>query len=154
MPRCYQMVGIPASGKTTWISNQDWLDKHVIVSTDEFVEKYAKENNKNYSEVFEEYMPTAINLMLEKIAEARDAGLDIVWDQTSTTIASRARKFRVLPNYDHIAVVFEKPSDAELMRRLNNRPGKTIPWPIVADMIENFEMPSINEGFQEIWNAS
>jgi predicted kinase len=91
--------------------------------------------------------------MANDVIQAREAGKDIIWDQTSTTLASRTRKFNMLPNYEHIAVVFKTPEHKELMRRLINRPGKDIPEHVVASMIENFEMPTEDEGFKEIWYA-
>jgi predicted kinase len=154
MPKCYQLVGVPGSGKSTWIKNQDWTEDCVIVSTDEFVEDYAKEVGSTYSDVFDEYMPTAVKLMADKVVRAREAGKDIIWDQTSTTVKSRARKFNMLRNYEHIAVVFKTPDRDELDVRLSGRPGKHIPKSVVDSMIENFEMPDEEEGFKEIWHAA
>ena len=152
-PTVYVLVGVPASGKSTWIKNQDWALGLTIVSTDAFVEDYARAQGKTYSEVFEEYMPTAVNLMVEQVVRARDLGHTIIWDQTSTTVASRAKKFRMLPDYDHIAVVFRCPDADELSRRLLSRPGKLIPGDVIESMIKNFEMPTEEEGFKEIWYA-
>jgi predicted kinase len=154
MSRCYQLVGVPASGKSTWIKEQDWADSCVVVSTDEFVEDYAKSVGSTYSAVFTDYMPTAVKLMADKVVSAREAGKDIVWDQTSTTLASRKRKFNMLPDYEHIAVVFKTPEHKELMRRLWSRPGKEIPEHVIASMIASWEEPTEEEGFKEIWYAS
>ena len=151
MPTCYQLIGVPGSGKSTWISNQDWINDCVIVSTDNHVEQYAKSVSKTYSEVFDEYMPTAVNLMADDVNRAKKENKNIIWDQTSTTVNSRKRKFRMLPNYEHIAVVFKTPDLEELTYRLNNRLGKTIPWNVVSGMINGFEMPTEAEGFREIW---
>jgi predicted kinase len=154
MAKCYQLVGVPASGKSTWIKNQDWAVDCVVVSTDEFVEAYAALMNSTYSEVFDEYMPTAVKLMADKVVQAREAGKDIIWDQTSTGVKARARKFNMLPNYEHIAVVFKTPEKEELDRRLASRPGKNIPDHVMRSMIDHFEMPSEEEGFTQIWFAS
>ena len=154
MAKCYQLVGVPASGKSTWIKNQDWIDDCVCVSTDEFVEDYAKEVGSTYSEVFNDYMPTAVKLMAEKVVRAREAGKDIIWDQTSTTVKTRARKFNMLPDYEHIAVVFKTPDTDELAHRLASRPGKNIPAHVMRSMIDHFEMPDEEEGFKEIWYAT
>lgn len=151
MPKCYQLVGVPGAGKSTWIKNQDWMLGLTIVSTDAFVEDYARSQGKTYSEVFEEYMPTAVKLMADQVIFAREHDHTLIWDQTSTTVKSRERKFRMLPNYEHIAVVFRTPDIEELRRRLANRPGKTIPWEVVQGMIDNFEMPLEEEGFDEVW---
>jgi len=148
--KCYQLVGVPASGKTTWYKNQSWAENCVVVSTDEFVEDYAKEVGSTYSDVFNDYMPTAVELMANKVVWAREHDRDIIWDQTSTTVKSRAKKFRMLPDYEHIAVVFETPSRIELKQRLDSRPGKEIPWVIIEGMMASFEMPTIEEGFNKI----
>jgi predicted kinase len=147
------MIGVPGSGKSTWIKNQDWAHGLTVVSTDDFVEDYAKTQGKTYSEVFDEYMPTAVDLMSKVVVHAREHGHDIIWDQTSTTEKSRARKFNMLPDYEHIAVVFKTPDKEELDRRLASRPGKNIPAHVIRSMIDHFEMPTQEEGFREIWYA-
>jgi len=153
MPKCYQLIGVPGSGKTTWINNQDWTVPCAIVSTDKWVEIYAKEVGKTYSQVFTDFMPTAVELMAKEVVLAREMHRDVIWDQTSTTVKSRAKKFAMLPDYEHIAVVFKTPEHKELVRRLSSRPGKEIPEDVIANMIANFEMPTEEEGFKEIWYA-
>lgn len=151
MPKCYQLVGVPGSGKSTWIENQDWAITCARVSTDKWVEIYAKEVGRTYSEVFADFMPTAVDLMAKEVVAARELKRDIIWDQTSTTVKSRIRKFNMLPDYEHIAVVFKTPEHAELMRRLESRPGKEIPDHVIASMIASWEDPTEEEGFKEIW---
>jgi predicted kinase len=151
VPKCYQLIGVPASGKSTWIKSQDWISDCVIVSTDDFVERHAAEVGKTYNEVFVDFMPTAVDLMCKEVIAARKVGRDIIWDQTSVNVKSRKKKFNMLPDYYHIAVVFRTPEHEELMRRLHNRPGKNIPDHVVSSMIDHFEMPTEAEGFKEIW---
>ena len=148
---CYQLIGVPGAGKSTWIKNQDWAVDIPVVSTDNFVEAYAKAEGKTYNEVFKDYMPIAVKLMANQALICAANGLDVIWDQTSTTVASRRRKFNTLPKYEHIAVVFKTPEPDELARRLASRPGKNIPYPVMRSMIDNFEMPTEDEGFKEIW---
>jgi predicted kinase len=150
MAKCYQLVGVPAAGKSTWIKLQDWSKDCVVVSTDDFVEDYAKEVGSTYSEVFDNYMPTAVKLMAEKVVNAREQGKDIIWDQTSITIGSRRKKFNMLPDYDHVAVVFKTPELVVLKERLASRPGKNIPSHVMVQMIRGFQMPTLDEGFKEI----
>lgn len=153
MAKCYQLIGVPGSGKSTWIKNQDWTKDCVVVSTDDFVEDYAKECGSTYNEVFEDYMPTAVKLMADKVVRAREQGKDVIWDQTSVNVKSRKKKFNMLPDYYHIAVVFKTPDGPELARRLTSRPGKNIPDSVMKSMIYSFEMPTEDEGFKEIWFA-
>ena len=152
-PTCYQLIGVPASGKSTWIKDQNWMLGLTVVSTDSFVEDYARAQGKTYTQVFEEYMPTAIGLMSEQVMFAREHGHTIIWDQTSTTVKSRVRKFRMLPDYEHVAVVFRTPKLDVLKERLASRPGKDVPWEVVQGMIDNWEEPTEEEGFTEIWYA-
>ena len=154
MPKCYQLVGVPGSGKSTWFRNQEWTEGCYYISTDKHVEAYALAHGKTYSEVFADYMPTAVENMVEEVERARAGGINIIWDQTSTTVKSRLKKFRMLPDYEHIAVVFETPSRIELKRRLDSRPGKEIPEAVIEGMLASFEMPTEEEGFKEIWYAT
>jgi len=153
MPKCYQLIGVPCAGKSTWTKSQEWILGMEYVSTDHHVEVYAEQQGKTYSEVFKDYMPTAVDLMAAEVVEARTAGRDIIWDQTSTTVKSRARKFAMLPDYWHIAVVFRTPKLEVLKERLASREtsGKIVPWEVVQGMIDAWEEPTNEEGFKEIW---
>lgn len=151
--RCYQMVGVPGSGKSTWIKNQDWAKDCVIVSTDDYVERFARRMGKTYSEVFDTVMKRAIRLMMRRVRWAHERNLDVIWDQTSTTLVSRRRKFSALFDYDHIAVVFRTPNRDELDVRLSGRPGKHIPKRVIDSMIAGWDEPTEEEGFTEIWYA-
>jgi len=154
MSRCYQLVGVPGAGKSTWYNTQQsLLGNAVYVSTDYFVELEAARQGKTYSDVFKSYMPTAVDLMAAVVVEARRLGMDVVWDQTSTTVASRAKKFRMLPDYEHIAVVFKTPESNELTRRLGSRPGKHIPRGVIDSMIKGWQDPTAEEGFGEVWHV-
>ena len=150
MAKCYQLIGVPGSGKSTWVAHQEWADKCAYISTDKWVDDYARDMGKTYNEVFKEYMPEAIDMMINDVVKARDMDKDIIWDQTSTTLKSRKKKFNMLPGYEHIAVVFRTPESEELAKRLASRPGKNIPDYVVRTMIDGFEMPTLAEGFIEI----
>jgi predicted kinase len=151
MSKVYVLIGVPGSGKSTWVRDQDWIDDCAYVSTDVWVELEAKRIGKTYSEIFADYMPKAVNLMAATVIDAREQEKDIIWDQTSTTVESRKKKFNMLPNYEHIAVVFKTPEHKELMRRLMSRPGKEIPDHVIASMIAGWEEPTEEEGYKEIW---
>lgn len=153
MNKLYVLVGVPGSGKSTWVKNQDWARDIPVVSTDRFVEQYAAKEGKTYSEVFDEYMPIAVKLMANQVLICKANNKDIIWDQTSTTVETRAKKIRMLPDYYKIAVVFPTPEPDELARRLATREGKIIPAhvsEVMASQLKN-EPPTEAEGFDEIW---
>ena len=154
MPKCYQLIGVPGSGKSTWVLNaQPAMHKCAVVSTDMWVEMEAERLGKTYTEVFKDYMPKAVELMANHVNLCKESEMNIIWDQTSTAVSSRKKKFNMLPNYEHIAVVFKTPPEDELKKRLASRPGKEIPWEVVQSMINRFEEPTIEEGFKEIWRV-
>ena len=152
-PTVYVLIGLPAAGKSTWVSQQDWASTCALISTDLYVDRFAARTGHSYNQVFEAVMPRAIRLMMRAVRRAQAQGLDIIWDQTNLTRASRARKFRLLPDYQHVAVVFAAPEPEEHARRLAARPGKQIPDTVLADMIQSYEAPEESEGFREIWYA-
>ena len=155
MATAYILVGVPGSGKSTWVKNQKWTNDHVIASTDDYVEAYARSVNRTYSEVFEEVMSAAVTQMLDDVLHAVEEGKDLIWDQTSTTVSTRAKKIKMLDGYTKIAVVFKTPLFDELNDRLQRRAltGKVIPSDVMHRMISGFEHPTLDEGFDQIWHA-
>lgn len=150
--KAFILVGVPGSGKSTWITKApvDW-NNTVVASTDNYVEQEAKRQGKTYTEVFQDVMPDAVNHMAKTVVDAVRSKQNIIWDQTSTTKHTRAKKLRMLPsNYKTIAVVFPTPDKKELARRLSSRPGKSIPDEVIDNMISRWEEPSVTEGFDEI----
>jgi predicted kinase len=154
MNKLYVLIGVPAAGKSTWVANQDWAKDCAYISTDKFVDAEAKRVGQTYNAVFKDYMSVAVNLMCEAVISARAAKQDIIWDQTSCTVSSRKKKFKMLPDYHAIAVVFKTPEKGELERRLASRPGKNIPDCVMESMISSWQEPTEEEGFMEIWQAS
>ncbi|CAB4123151.1 AAA domain containing protein [uncultured Caudovirales phage] len=152
MPTLYMLTGVPASGKSTWLSQQpfDWT-RTVVISTDNIIDKRAETQGKTYSEVFQREIKSATAEMNQNLQYAIAAELDICWDQTNVTAKSRASKLACVPDsYEKVAVFFTTPPEAELQRRLSSRPGKTIPWNIVQGMASQLEQPSPAEGFDRI----
>lgn len=149
MPKLFMLIGIPGSGKSTWIKNQ----KHnaVIVSTDDIIEREAARQNKTYSDVFDQTIKKATQEMQQDLRQAIAQQQDIIWDQTNLTAKSRASKLRQIPNtYEKIAVFFPTPDREELTKRLDSRAGKTIPTYVIKSMADNLETPSPAEGFDQV----
>jgi predicted kinase len=154
MSKVYMLVGVPGSGKSTWYNSQDWVNDCVLVSTDKLIELEAARQGKTYNDVFKGYIDEATRIMKQDVLDAVAAGKDIIWDQTNTSKKSRKSKLAMVKDYYKIAVVFDTPAEEELKLRLANRPGKNIPWNVMQNMIDNFDMPSEKEGFEEIWRAA
>ena len=141
-------IGLPASGKSTYIKHQ--YKKHLIISNDFTVEKLAKQSDTDYNAAFEK-------LGLAKIIEAgkRDfkkalkTNKSIVLDNTNLTKAIRKYYLDLAPNYHKIAIVFNI-TKKEQTKRLSQREGKIIPQAVLDKMRNEYEAPTAAEGFHEI----
>jgi predicted kinase len=153
MPVVYLMVGIPGSGKSTWIQEKiKETNNAVIVSTDGHIEKHAKSQNKAYNEVFHGYIKTATNKMVQDLNDALYKEKNIFYDQTNLGAKTRRWKLSQIPSsYKKIAVVF-KVSD-EILNETNEKRkefGRALPDGAFAHMKDSFEDVSQDEGFDEI----
>lgn len=152
----YILVGPPAAGKTTWIQ-KEFQGEVFTVSTDDIIQEIADEEDTTYDETFAKYMKVAEKMMWEDFDNyvAGDYS-PIIVDRTNMSVKSRRKFFERLRNfhkghgYKLHAVVFPKPEDAEHARRLNSRPGKTIPWEVINGMLASFQMPTEAEGFESV----
>lgn len=157
MSTLIMLVGIPGSGKSTYIETHlsNEFPNAILVSSDYFIEKFSRRLGKTYSEVFDYAIGMAIRLMHKRASRAIENNRDIIWDQTSTTIKSRRNKFKMIKRaeYKTIGIVFETPPHEILIKRLDSRVGKTIPGDVVQSMITNFQEPTIQEGFDEIYHV-
>lgn len=151
-PVLYMLVGVPGSGKSTWVNRQiEQMDKYYIASTDRLLEIYASMRGATYDDVFKEHIGYAEKAMLTHVKDAIMYNYDIIWDQTNISRKSRAKKLAMIPDtYDKIAVFFPTPETGELDRRLATRTGKTIPPYVIDGMVEMLEQPMVAEGFDEV----
>lgn len=152
MPTLWMMIGVPGSGKSTWIANQnfDW-NNTIVISTDVIIDQLAESANKTYSEIFNDVIKSATAEMNTNLKNAITDRLNIIWDQTNVTAKARRSKLSQIPrDYKKIAVFFNTPAKDELARRLASRPGKTIPYNIITGMASQLEKPTTDEGFDEI----
>lgn len=146
-PICHMMIGIPGTGKTTYAGFV--LPFHPRISTDEYIMTIAQCLNTTYDDVFRRVIKLSTQAMKRDVDNLVKLKCDFIWDQTNTTKNSRSNKIKKLleGGYDVEAHVFSIPEDH--INRLN-RPGKSIPLDVIKGMMENFEPPSLEEGFSKI----
>ncbi len=144
------LIGVPCVGKTTWVENSHFEKDVIYVSSDFYIEKFAKRLGKTYNDVFELVIKRAIRLMNRTAQRTIRNGKSVVWDQTSITKKSRKPKIALFDDYYKVAVMFQTPDDNTLQQRLANRKGKSIPAHVMTQMRNNLELPSHEEGFDEI----
>ena len=154
---CVMLCGIPTSGKSTYVDKllaMDYWKNSVVLSTDYFVEFYAKKQGKTYNEVFDEYIKEATKMMDKLLVYAIDNGKDIIWDQTNLTAGTRKKKLRRLPAEYHRGVIYFEVSLEKALERNTHREGKFIPKDILKRMWHQFEIPTTSEGFEYVERGS
>jgi len=163
MPEYIMLMGLPGSGKSTWIKAQKAKypekDYHVV-SSDDIIEEWGMEDdacndengNYNYGLAFEKYAKQAMKEMNRRFAEFVKNGFNIIHDQTNMNVNSRKGKLAQAKGYDKKAVTFTL-SDKEWERRFNKRKdetGKNIPSHVIKNMAASYQAPSKAEGFSDI----
>ena len=147
MPTLYMLVGVPASGKSTWVARR----KEPVVSSDDFIEAAAAKRGVTYDDVFAETVDAANKHVLAAAKRAFARGESLIWDQTNLSKKVRAERLQLAPPaYTTVAVFFPTPAPKVLAARLANRPGKTIPPDVVAHMAAALERPTLAEGFDRV----
>lgn len=135
------LVGAPGSGKSTFAKANS---KAVVVSSDSIRESLygSEETQGNPGEVFE--------IAHNHITEALERGQSVIFDATNMrrkhreAIMNKIKHFHVTK----ICVIFAEPYG--VLCGQNNERARRVPEDVIWRMIENFEMPTLSEGFDEI----
>ena len=146
------MCGAPGSGKSTWV------EKHFIlfpgytkvVSRDQIRFSIIKDDEDYFSHEKEVY-----NKFVEEIKNGLENCDTTIADATHLNIASRTKLLRSLgtslKGIKVIAVVI-KPSLQTCLAQNEMREGRSlVPRGQVRRMWYQFTMPTLDEGFDEIW---
>lgn len=149
------LSGIPTSGKSTYVSRL--LEKPefinaVVLSTDNYIQKIAEQENSTYDEVFDKTIKDATKQLNLDLSEAITNNRSIIHDQTNLTIKSRAKKLKKIPDSYKKICAYSVIDLAEATKRNKTRPGKVIPLRVLMIMLDDFEIPTVDEGFDEVIN--
>lgn len=147
------LVGLPGTGKSTWVNQSGYYDftGWFVLSTDNYIESVAVGSGKTYNEVFQASIKDAEKNLNEGLEYAIDNNMNIVWDQTNLSIATRAKKLRKIPkHYKKIARVFALPVDHDQWLNSIDRRGKIILPHIIDTMRALYQEPTTTEGFEEV----
>ncbi|KAL5986842.1 hypothetical protein ACLOJK_015176 [Asimina triloba] len=137
------MVGLPASGKTTWA--EKWVKEHpekryVLLGTNLALDQMkvpGLARKQNYGERFDRLMDRATGIFNTLLTRAAKTPRNYILDQTNVYKSARKRKLKAFVNYQKIAVVIF-PQPDELKNRAQKRfkeMGKEVPAEAVNEII-------------------
>ena len=157
MPRLVMLVGLPGSGKSTYRKNLlNDNPNTVVICPDDFLEEKAAQMGISYQEIWlpehHEHIAQSRIDAEEHLMNAVKNGQDIIWDQTNISFDMRSRRLdKVSDDYERIGVAFET-NENTLFARNQDRVsrGRHLPEPVLMGMIQDYERPHFDEGFDHI----
>lgn len=157
MSKLIVLVGLPGSGKSTYLKNESWQysPDTFVYSTDIYIEAEAASEGKTYDECFQDFIKNATSAMDNSLKFAIEKDKHVIWDQTNMTSKKRRSIVAKFPvSYYRMCYCIAPPRSTEewneLDKRLASRPGKTIPSHVVRSMFNSYEEPELEEGFDFI----
>jgi predicted kinase len=150
-PFVIMLIGPTLSGKSTYIRNN--YPNVEVISRDEIVMEVF--GSRDYNLAFKEVDQKEVDRVLaSRLKEANDSKKSVIIDMTNMTVK---RRMATLRNFDkdfsRIAVVFPILSDEEYTKRnidRNAKENKWIPPFVIKSMIDSYQEPSIQEGYDRI----
>jgi len=145
------LVGPTLSGKSFFIRN-NYPDVNVI-SRDEIVMEVA--GTRDYNKAFKIVDQKLVDKILSEIlTESNSTKTSTIVDMTNMTVKRRKQTLSYFDSdFYKVAVVFPILSDEEYEKRnidRNAKENKWIPPSMIKSMIDSFEMPTTEEGFDNI----
>lgn len=147
-PEAIVLIGLPATGKSTYIKKLLTGEKeYVIISNDEVTKEWGEKEGLTYNEAFKRFAWEDISAEVQR--RTRDAvgqGKNIIFDNTHMDKRSRDRTLQAVPEiYRKIALIFEI-SEEERQKRAVKRfreDGKFVPKASIDKMKYRYEPPRI-----------
>ena len=134
------LIGLPGTGKSTFRNKH--LGNFNVVSSDDYIESIAYAGQKTYDDVFDAFIKRATDAARDDLDYLVDNEDNMVIDFTNLSEASRQKRLvRLTPGYQVLNIYFPLPEFGEWTRRLQSRPGKTIPQTVLDSMAQSLQLP-------------
>ena len=145
------LIGPSLSGKSTWLRNN--YPTVNVISRDQIVMEFA--GTRDYNKAFNTVDHKLVDRVLaERLTESNSNKTSTIVDMTNMTVKRRAQTLRYFDDsFYKIAVVFPILSDEQYQMRnidRNSKENKWIPPSVIKSMIDSYQYPTIEEGFDNI----
>ena len=150
--RLYVMVGIPGSGKSYFLANNNLVKPYKVVSRDKIRFSLVKEEEEYFSKEKEVF-----NKFIKEIKDGLDGGFNVYADATHINEASRTKLLKALGSslkgIKVEAIVIKPPYNIIEKQNAQRTGRKFVPLSAIQRMYSQFTMPSCEEGFNKIWKV-
>lgn len=145
------LIGPTLSGKSTWIKS-NYPDVNVI-SRDEIVMEIA--GTRDYNKAFETVDHKVVDkVLLERLTESNSNKVSTIVDMTNMAVKRRLQTLRYFDDtFYKVAIVFPILSSEEYQKRnidRNAKENKWIPPFVIKNMINSYQEPTEEEGYNRI----
>lgn len=146
------MCGAPGSGKSTWVERNfmSFSGYTKVVSRDQIRFSILKDDEDYFAHENEVY-----NKFIEEIKDGLENCNTTIADATHINVYSRTKLLRSLGKSlkgIKVKAIAMKPSLNICLDRNEKREGRSrVPRSQLRRMYYSFDMPSLDEGFDEIW---
>ena len=158
----FVLVGPPSIGKSHWV--EDHHPDAFWLSRDQCVDEVRKPYGLRYSDMFSpqnlsRFRGEIDSLYRMRSGEALASGKDIVVDMTNMGVKARRRALGIIRGqegeFTTVAVVFDHRGKESLVwdsinRRAKSINDKFVPYFVLREMFQRFEMPTTGEGFDRV----
>ena len=137
MPECVILIGLPASGKSSFFRER-------FAATHDHVSKDLLRGHRQPERRQQALLEASLS-----------AGRSVVVDNTNATIASRAALIAIARRHGARVQGFyfeTDPSDALRRNRLREGPAR-VPDVAIFTIRKRMELPTLAEGFDELWTV-
>ena len=145
------LVGVPLSGKSTWIRKNHPTTR--VVSRDELVmEVYGSDDyNTAFKEVNQKEVDRLLDLRLKEVNTNKE---NVIVDMTNMVVNRRVKTLKYFSDdYYKEAIIFPVLKTEEYDRRnkeRNENENKWIPPFVITSMLNSYQEPTLDEGFDKI----
>lgn len=137
------MVGLPASGKSTYAKQLENKDTIVLSSDSIRAELWGDERDQRSPQV-------VFDTLYTRAIDALKRNINVVIDATNVTKADRANALKPFVGLDikRRAIVINTPINICIQQ--NKLRERTVPDDVIKRFYDMYEEPTIDEGFDEI----
>jgi len=136
------LIGLPRAGKSTWA--RDYKTSEVVISADEF--RQLMYGQRYYAEG-KAMMWATRDISLKILMQQ---GVNIIIDETNTTVQARAKLLKLATKYDYYAEAIWIDATQYMCRVRAAQADQKDLIPIIEKMSDQLEPPEYSEGFGDI----